>query len=147
MTLTHVDITHEPDDARRAVRPTAIVAIVASAVLLAASLGANALVHVIQRGTGASPTAVQERAFFQDANSVSNGITLGRPAQFVISPPSPSPITWVAYDHGRVVQRGIAQGSAGSDVVATLRTTTMKHRTWLSISVTGIRAPLRVWVK
>lgn len=139
--------TAPPEDAGLARRPTAIVAVVACAALLVASLGANALLHAAERGTGATTTSIQARAFFQDPTSVSTGVTVRQSLEFVIVVPSTLPVTWVAYDHGHVAQRGIAVGGAGTSQVATLATSTLRPRTWLTIAITGIRAPLRAWVK
>ena len=139
--------TATPEDAGLARRPTAIAAVVTCAALLVASLGANALLHAAERGTGATTTSIQARAFFQDPTSVGTGVTVRRPLEFVIVVPSTLPVTWVAYNRGRVAQRGTAVGGAGTSQVETLVTSTLRHRTWLTIAIKGIRAPLRAWVK
>ena len=132
--------------ARRTPRPTAIVALVSCAVLLVASIGVGALANWVQRESGTSSTPL-ERAWFQDATSVDHGVTVLAPIQFVIVPTSSLPITWVAYNNRRTYQRGIAQGSAGRNVVVTLPTWTMKPSTWLTISIAGIPTSLRAWVR
>lgn len=146
-------MTLAPDDAStaesalRAPRATAVVAIVACAALLVASIVAGALVHVVQRGTGASSAAIQERAFFVDADSIGTGVTVLAPIQFVVVPPTSLPITWVASDNHRTYQRGVAKGRPGAKVVVNLPTWTMKPDTWLTISVAGIPTSLRAWIR
>lgn len=121
-------------------------ALVACAALLVVSIGAGALVHVVQRGTGATTAPIQERAWFQRANIVSHGVTVLAPIHFVVVPTTDRAVTWVASDGHRVYQRGIAQGTPGSNVVVTLATSTLKPNTWLTIEITGILAPLKAWV-
>lgn len=125
-------------------RSTAIVSAVACAALLVASLGVGALVHWAQRASGASSSGIAERAFFEDPSSVNVGVT--QLVQFVIVANTSLPITWVAYDAGHAFRRGIAQGAVGSNVVVTLPTATLRHGSWLTIAVSGIKSPLKAWV-
>lgn len=119
-------------------------AAVACAVLLVASLGARALVHWAQREAGTSSSAIAERAFFEDPSSVNVGVT--QLVQFVIVANTSLPITWVASNAGHVFRRGIAQGATGSEVVVTVPTATLRHGSWLTIAVSGIKSPLKAWV-
>jgi len=139
-------VSQELATRQRGLRPTAVASIVACAALLVASLGAGALVNWVQRESGAGPVAVKERAWFQDATSISHGVTVLAPIQFVIVPTSDSPISWVAYNNGKTYQRGIAQGKTGTDVVVTLPTWTMKPGSWLTIGITGLHQSLKAWV-
>ena len=145
--MTLDDASPTEDARRRAARSTAVVALVACAAVLVASIAAGALVHLVQRGTGSSSAPIQARAWFQDAGSVSVGISNIVPIPFVIVPTSDLPVHWVAYDNGRINQRGIARGKAGSNVVVTLSPFTLTPGTWLVVGISGVQTSLKAWVK
>jgi hypothetical protein len=114
--------------------------------LVALSFMSTPLLHWGQRDAGFRPTPLQARAWFTDPQSIGNGAVKGSPIVFDVSLPAHGSVSWRAQAGGIDVAHGTVTGSPGTAVEVTTSTTYVRADQWLTIWISGIHTPLRVWV-
>lgn len=119
--------------------------VAASCVLLfVLGLAASPLLHELQQTAGWRGTLPQEAVWMQRPAVVSKGISLGQDFGVVVVFGSRSSIPYTVRASGRVLDRGVAVrfGTRSTGILVFGASATG----WLSISFTGIKVPLQIWV-
>jgi hypothetical protein len=111
------------------------------------SLVSAPLLHLGQRAVGFGPTSIQERAWLaQPEQGGLKGITRGAPVRFDVVVASRAPVTWVEKTDGVALATGGVTGKPGTVTQLTVSTSPARVREWISIWISGIKVPLKVWV-
>lgn len=115
--------------------------------IVVASLASVPLLHVCQRAIGFHKTPPQLRAWLVDPERLGkDGIPKGQSIGLIVSIPSAQRIRWVERTDGALIASGVVAREAGTEAHVTLSTSTARPHQWLTVSVSGLPVPLKVWV-
>jgi hypothetical protein len=111
------------------------------------ALASTPTLHWIQGEIGSGPTTVSEQAWFENPEAADQGVQVGRVVGVVVVPEGPHTISWVARSGLHVIDRGEINGRVGQPCTVSLETKGSVREGWLVISVSGIKTPLKVWIR
>ena len=126
--------------------PLRAYALLAAAFLVVALVGALVLTGA-RSVLAVQPKSPQERAWIFNPLRTNAGVRPGAPLQFVVVHPSSGSVSWTVRGAGVLLASGTAPGAPGQTTTTPVSTSKARPNTWLTISISGLGTPLKIWVK
>lgn len=133
--------------ARERSRGQLLIYLVASGGLLLLCVASIPLLHLAQGSVAIQPAGSAESAWFLDPGTVSKGVTRGYLVEVAVLPVRDGTVDWKVRDAGRLFASAQFTGVAGRTAEVKFTTAQMLRDSWVSIQISGLTVPLKVWIR
>lgn len=128
-------------------RATVLLASLACTVIVMLFAISNPIVDGLQQLVGWQASNPTERAWLQNPQVVDKGVHLGKQVEFNVAFGARQSVLWIERSSGRVIATGRITGRPSTVATEIAPTVAASSNAWLTISISGISVPLRVWMR